>query len=60
MLNRKDDDALLAGRLLEGKLAYVLIAILAIGVGYTVISDVILPAFAQIEAAFDAVALAKN
>ncbi|APZ81867.1 hypothetical protein vBEliSR6L_102 [Erythrobacter phage vB_EliS_R6L] len=60
MLNRKDDDALLSGRLLEGKLVFGLMALLAIGIGYVVVTDLILPAFAQIEAAFDAATLAKN
>lgn len=56
MLNRKDDDARLAGRLLEGKLVFWIAALVAVVIGYIVVTDFILPAFAQIDAAFEAVA----
>jgi hypothetical protein len=56
MLNRNDDDARLAGRLLSDKLVFALIAIGAILLGGYVVTDIILPAFAQIDAAFSAVA----
>lgn len=56
----KRNDPRLAGRLLEGKLVFGLICLMAIGVGYVAVTEFILPAFAQIEAAFDAIAVAKN
>lgn len=43
-----------AGRLLEGKLVFVLIGLIAIGIAVGTVTQIILPAFAQIEAAFDA------
>ncbi len=43
-----------AGRLLEGKLVFVLIALIAIGIAVGTVTQIILPAFAQIEATFDA------
>ncbi len=54
----KHDDPRLAGRVLEGKLVFAVVCLIAIGVGVGVITEFILPAFAQIDAAFDA--LAKN
>lgn len=56
----KRNDPRLAGRLLEGKLVFGLICLMAIGVGYVAVTEFILPAFAQIEAAFEAIPVAKN
>lgn len=57
-LEKRNDDRL-AGRLLEGKLSYAIIIGLALGLGYLAITEFIAPAFAQIDAAFEALRPAR-
>jgi hypothetical protein len=56
----KHDDPRLAGRVLEGKLVFGLVALIAMGIAAYAVVDFILPAFAQIEAAFHALPVSKN
>lgn len=51
----KHDDPRLAGRVLEGKLVFAVVCLIAIGVGVGVVTEFILPAFAQIGEAFNTV-----
>lgn len=53
------NDARLAGRLIEGRMGYALIVGFAVMVAYGAASEFILPAFAQIEAAFEAARSAR-